>query len=273
MFIAIIDADAKYTIFWRRIKLDQFLKGVGVFFNNEWTITIIGGLLLTGIIKVGEKLYSLSKADKDVKNANKEVVDFLEKVITNKTELSLNFLDVIMSSIARKNDVLIKRMNSKVEAIEDVMLKLYKIDYLSMDEKNEMIKKLIAMKLELQSPSVLNIDSIENRDDGYMKEERRSLNSKKIIREILPMYLAVVSVMVTVMYTLIITENPKKSDLTLTTEGMTIMLILMLLLMCYLFIMYILLQKKMRKKSESKSALNIRYKNLLEEQKNEDKKK
>lgn len=250
------------------MKLEQFLKTFVVFFNNEWTITIIGGLLLTGIIKVGEKLYSFSKADKDVKNANKEVVDFLEKVITNKTELSLNFLDAIISSIARKNDVMIKRMNSKVEAIEDVMLKLYKIDYLSMDEKNEMIEKLLAMKIELQRPSVSNVYSIENRDDGYMNGERRSLNSKKIIREIFPLYVAIVIVMITLMYTLTITGNPPKTDLAFTTEDMTIMLILMLLLICYLIIMYILLQKMRRKKSESKSTLGIRHKKLVEKPKN-----
>lgn len=128
--------------------------------TNQWTVTVAGGLIIAGLLKLASFIYGTTKSEKKVRDANQEVIDFLEKVITNKTELTDEFLQSIINSISRKNDVSLERMNSNVQMLEDVMIVLYKIDYLSIDEKNLMIAKLLEMKNSLSRPTVKEFSEV-----------------------------------------------------------------------------------------------------------------
>ncbi|WP_225550215.1 hypothetical protein [Enterococcus sp. S22(2020)] len=227
-------------------------------------LLLIGGLLLTGLIKIGEKIYSISKADKDARNANKEVVDFLEKVITSKTELTLDFLDSIMSSISRKNEVTLKRMNSKVEIIEDVMLKLYQIDYLSLTEKNEMIEKLIKMKKELSKPFVYEF-SVLDKNFGVDSKGKRAKKNRELIQNILPLYIAVVGLMMTVLKYF---EEGSYSKGSGYSESMVLAMFLLITLVALMLLMYTYLNKIKRRRIEQKNETKEYYKKIRNQIKN-----
>ncbi|WP_288362471.1 hypothetical protein [uncultured Enterococcus sp.] len=246
--------------------MNGFWSGLVSIFSNEWTVTIIGGLLLTGLIKIGEKIYSISKVDKDVRKANKEVVDFLEKVITSKTELTLEFLDSIMSSISRKNEVTLKRMNSKVEVIEDVMLKLYQIDYLSLTEKNEMIEKLIKMKKEINKPFVHEF-SVLNKNFEVDSKKKREKKNRELIQNILPLYIAVVGLLMSAMTMLTYFEKGGYSSGSEYSDGIVLVMFVLITIVALMLSMYTYLNKVKRRRIEQENVLEeftkkIRSKNV-----------
>lgn len=247
--------------------MDEKSNIVVLLLNNQWIITVFGGLILTGLIKTAEKLYGISKANKDVKQSNKEVVNFLEKVIINRTKLKEDFLGSIISAIARKNEVPLKKMNSKIDMLEDTMIKLYEIDYLPMDEKNEIVESLLTLKKTIETRTkeqklkqTLVTNEIRKTDDSA-NSLTRIIN---IMREILPLYLLILTVMTVLMLLLSYIAPHGAGDFSPREVEFISLLLLLLVMLTLVLYMANILEKKRKKdvvnfRNKIMSAHEIKY--------------
>jgi len=238
---------------------------LGNVISNEWTVIIFGGLLVTILVKLGEKIYALSKEDKAIEIANQEVVEFLEQVLISHTDLSIPFLDSIISSIARKNNVLPHQMNSRIEAIEDVMVRVYQITYLPITERNNIVKSLIVMKLEL-----MNDDIAKSLYEASKNKELESpKRDKSIIREVVPLYLAIVSMIIAFMSVL---YYVKRTNLVTSIRITNVMLGIVLSIVILVIMLYLILSgvEKGKKRYQNHKAVSD-FKEYTSE--NKDKKK
>ena len=95
--------------------------------NNQWVITVLGGLLITLISTISSYIWTSRVSQKNLKKCQEEILSILEKVLTNDTELTEELLQSIVNSLIRKNNISIKRFFSNSELIEDVLVRLYLI--------------------------------------------------------------------------------------------------------------------------------------------------
>lgn len=166
-------------------------------FDNQWVITIFGGLILSGIIKSIE-IYVIKKKDnKDIKEGNQRVVRFLERVVINKTELSQELLETIMNASARLSNIKIEQMNSNLNMIEDTIFNIYEIQHLPVPDKDEIIKMLLKFKTTLKQEAKtkeFNKNIREERGKGKLEM------TSNILLEFLPIYLASVLVIALLLF-------------------------------------------------------------------------
>lgn len=114
--------------------------------NNQWVITVGGGLLLTLLTRFLGRFWNFRKSQKDINNCRLEVLSILEKVITDGTELTIDLLQSIVGSVVRKNDIPATRFFSNSELIEDILVSLYLNNYIGINEKKEIIIRLLDLK-------------------------------------------------------------------------------------------------------------------------------
>ena len=132
--------------------------------NNQWVITVIGGLLITLISTISSYIWTSRVSQKNLKKCQEEILFILEKVLTNDTELTEELLQSIVNSLIRKNNISVKRFFSNSELIEDVLVRLYMIDYIPIIEKNELIRKLLTLRCNLNISGEEESRELENVD-------------------------------------------------------------------------------------------------------------
>lgn len=141
--------------------------------NNQWVITVLGGLLITLISTISSYIWTSRVSQKNLKKCQEEILSILEKVLTNDTELTEELLQSIVNSLIRKNNISVKRFFSNSELIEDVLVRLYMIDYIPIVEKNELIRKLLTLRCNLNISGEEESRELENVDVSSTRKNMR----------------------------------------------------------------------------------------------------
>lgn len=141
--------------------------------NNQWVITVLGGLLITLISTISSYIWTSRVSQKNLKKCQEEILSILEKVLTNDTELTEELLQSIVNSLIRKNNISVKRFFSNSELIEDVLVRLYMIDYIPIVEKNELIRKLLTLRGNLYISGEEESRELENVDVSSIRKNMR----------------------------------------------------------------------------------------------------
>ncbi|MBF2599388.1 hypothetical protein IA929_05155 [Listeria seeligeri] len=117
---------------------------------NEWTITVVGGLLIAFLIKCIEIPISIIRKKKAIKNANKEVVDLIQSAISEGIEINERLLTTFSNSISRKRDINREKLLTNMQYIEDVTVEIFNISFLPTQEKEAICKKLNSLNDKIE---------------------------------------------------------------------------------------------------------------------------
>ncbi|WP_127341821.1 hypothetical protein [Enterococcus faecalis] len=116
------------------------------FFNNQWTVAILGaiisGTILVPITYRITRILDKTKIPVEVKKSNKEVLAILRKIISEGEQITYELVEILIDSISRENSVDVKLMNSPKMVIKDLILDIYDSSYIPMNKKMSMANQL-----------------------------------------------------------------------------------------------------------------------------------
>ncbi|MBO6349282.1 hypothetical protein EY688_08855 [Enterococcus casseliflavus] len=214
------------------------------FFYNEWTITVIGGLVLTGILQIIKFGYTLFTGKQNVKKANEYVNELLEKAMTNGTPLSKNLLDAFLSTSVRKFNVNGNKIFKEGEFIDDIIARTYETDHLSVENKNLNIQNLLEFKQAISVNSIKYYPEEIKSSEQIRREEKSVYAMRNLIRSFLPMYFVVMTFL---LLATLIYSRLDSSDYFFTkieSDNLFIALLIYILVILIVLYVYILLRFK-----------------------------
>lgn len=143
------------------------------FFGNDWTVAIIGavlsGIILVPITYKMTQILEKGKTNKEVKQANSEILTILSRIISEGSLSNIEYIEIVIQSVARKSGLDFNLINTPQMFIEDLILDIYKTNYLSMSKKNELVEKLNGLLKD------------NNLTERMVKKETLSKNDKWLI--------------------------------------------------------------------------------------------
>lgn len=143
------------------------------FLGNDWTIAIIGavlsGIILVPITYKMTQILEKGKINKEVRLANSEILAILSRIISEGSLSNIEYIEIVIQSVSRKNGLDFNLINTPQMFIEDLILDIYKTNYLSMEKKNELVEKLNGLLKE------------NNLTERMVKKETLSKNEKRLI--------------------------------------------------------------------------------------------
>lgn len=214
------------------------------FFYNEWTVTVIGGLVLTGILQILKFGYTLFTGKQNVKKANEYVNELLEKAMTNGTPLSKNLLDSFLSTSVRKHNVNENKIFKEVEFIDDIIARTYETDHLSVENKNLNIQNLLEFKQAISESSFKYSPEELKSSEQIRREEKSVYAMRNLTKSFLPMY---VVVMTFLLLATLIYSRIDSSDYFFTkieSENSLLALLMYILVLLIALYVYVLLRLK-----------------------------
>lgn len=160
------------------------------FLNNQWTITIGGGIILTLTVKILEWMFSFFYNSHKITKANEEITLFLKQLFINRVSKSPDIINSAINYYARKFKVDASKLYEDIDFIENVLIEIHQESYISKEEKEEITQIL----LELKSDSQRKSHSLEDNVRGEMKSTDRLAFSVIFLGTV---------VLITVLFTLI----------------------------------------------------------------------
>lgn len=219
------------------------MKILSAIINNQWVITVIGGLLITLISTFGSNIWTSRVSQKNLKKCQEEILSILEKVLTNDTELTEELLQSIVNSLIRKNNISVKRFFSNSELIEDVLVRLYMIDYIPTIEKNKLITKLLTLRCNLNI-SEEESQELENVDVSSTRKSMR-------LRTFLLMYCFVLLCLIILFYVF----REIRGRLVFDNAFLIFQMLIAVLLMVVIFTYFLILMRTMKLREEESDNL------------------
>lgn len=129
------------------------------FLNNQWTITIGGGVILAIILKALEKIFSYFYNSHKISKTNEEINIFLKKIVINKVSISNDMIETAIKYFSRKHKVNISKLYSKVEFLENILIEIHQEIYMTKEEKESITESLFALKEKIEEKNILKEDT------------------------------------------------------------------------------------------------------------------
>lgn len=176
---------------------------VKIFFGNDWTVAILGavvsGVILVPITYKMTQILEKGKINKEVKQANAEILAILSRIISEGSLSNIEYIEIVIQSVSRKNGLDFNLINTPQMFIEDLILDIYKTNYLPMEKKNELVDRLNRL---------LNENDLTER---MVKKETLSKGERRLL---ITAGFLIISILVATIYltTFILKEIPKSSD-------------------------------------------------------------
>lgn len=154
----------------------KIIKGI---FNNQWVMNIGTGLILYIITTIISKII-LNKAtnkerQRQIDNANKEIIRILKPYVVNKNILNKMIITSIISSVARKYNLSVNEILDVKSICEELIREILESSYVDNEKKSE-----YAVYLNDIIESYKSFDDIKERVVLLSESESRLKNYKNI---------------------------------------------------------------------------------------------
>lgn len=133
------------------------------FLSNSWFIGIAGGVI-SGIIvffitafitgKISKKEYF-----KTVNEVNTKISKMLIMSISENKIPTPEIVEALLSSLAKRNNILLKDINTVEETYNDLISELYETNFIPVEKKQSLANELISVKSSLKQP--VNLEEIK----------------------------------------------------------------------------------------------------------------
>lgn len=122
--------------------------------NNTWFVGILGGIISALLFyPIGEylsKLLNKNEYKKVIKEINTKVSKTLIMSISEGKIPSPDLINSLLSSLAKRNNVDLKDINSVEETYDDLVYELFETIFISVENKKALADQLIEQKLSLK---------------------------------------------------------------------------------------------------------------------------
>lgn len=160
------------------------MKFISDFFSSQWTIAIISPMIVAFVLYSLKNRLSKFSKNKKIDVARNSVVNYLEKLVTNGTNLDDKKMSMIFSYFIRKYNIDKKSMH-KTDVLEDLLVRIYSIDYIQLNQREEILSHLESLHTYYNIPSVKKISYnsrvVKNTDNNYFKVYQRKFSNILII--------------------------------------------------------------------------------------------
>lgn len=116
------------------------------FLNNPWVSGIGASIIFSIFVFLTKKFWEYMHKSKALKTANSEIINILLIASVNLQTVNLIYIQSIMDSVYRKNKISKNKQNLITEIINDLITEITKLQYISNDNKNLIIKSLLNVK-------------------------------------------------------------------------------------------------------------------------------
>lgn len=167
--------------------------------NNQWVINIGTGIAVYIVTTIISKIIfnkaTNKERQKQVNNANNEIIRILKPYVVEKDILSKKIISSIIESIARKFGVSANELYNIKEICEELIREILESSYVDSNKKKEYISYLNDIILDESKYSMLN-ESIEQ-----TSERQRQLNRYRKIYSFVSMCMAITVMIISIFVT------------------------------------------------------------------------
>lgn len=225
------------------------------FFNNQWVINIGTGLIVY-IVTTAVSRIILNKAtnrekQKQIENANNEVIRILKPYVVEKNVLNENIIMCIIKSVARKYNVHFKEIFNVIEICEELTREILENSYLDNEKKIEYISHLDDIMEENKS----KVELKENLN-VFLKKAYQTIEHKNKLYNILSLYMSFIVMFISIFVT-IFSKSEYNKIFSISEPVLISMLIIITEISMLLSLLYI---KKKNYKKELENNYDIREK-------------
>ncbi|MGX5475892.1 hypothetical protein [Bacillus toyonensis] len=143
------------------------------FISNPWFVGIAGGIV-SGVIvffittaisnKISKKDYYNSVKEVNFKVSKMLIMSISEGKIPNPQVVS-----ALLSSLAKRNNILLKDINTVEETYNDLVTELFETNFIPVEKKQILANELIDTKETLKQTIILNENKDINEDEKYLR--------------------------------------------------------------------------------------------------------
>lgn len=148
------------------------------FFNNAWFVGIAGGIISGFIVFIITNFIvnKINKKDyyKSVKEVNFKISKMLIMSISEGKIPSPQVVDSLLSSLAKRNNLQLKDINSAEETYNDLITELFETNFIPIDRKQTLANELIQAKDESLQRTI-SLNENENKIADYRKYKSNPL--------------------------------------------------------------------------------------------------
>ncbi|HDV8364270.1 TPA: hypothetical protein RKT18_005433 [Bacillus cereus] len=143
------------------------------FISNPWFVGIAGGIV-SGVIvffittaisnKISKKDYYNSVKEVNFKVSKMLIMSISEGKIPNPQVVS-----ALLSSLAKRNNILLKDINTVEETYNDLVTELFETNFIPVEKKQTLANELIDTKESLKQTIILDENKDINEDEKYLR--------------------------------------------------------------------------------------------------------